>query len=192
MEEASKKGKRGKSEGAEEKRMEKEKERSNGRKWKRGEDEEEKEMEDKMDWEKFMVHRVMRVDSGMKIVKRDLVELRSKLTELQEETAGNFEGLWKELKVLREENTELRRGIGLAIEENQAMGEWLQEVLCQLEEKLKIEVRNELEGSDTEKEKNREANEESEEEEEKGPETEQSGVEDVVRVVEDKEKGDGM
>jgi hypothetical protein len=44
----------------EEKKKETGKEQSYGRKWKRGEDEEEKEMEDKMDWEEFMVHRVMR------------------------------------------------------------------------------------------------------------------------------------
>jgi hypothetical protein len=127
----------------------------------------------------------------MKVVKRDLVELRSKLVELQEEMAGNFEGLWKELKALREENAELRRGMGLAIEENWAMRRWLQEMLCQLEEKLEIEVRNEPEGLDMEKKKNGEVNEESEEEEEKRPETEQSRMEDVVRVTEDKEKGDG-
>jgi hypothetical protein len=44
-----------------------------------------------------------------------------------------------------------------------------------------------------EKEKDGEVNEEEEEEEEeeKRPETEESGVEDVVRVAEDKEKGDG-
>jgi predicted nucleic acid-binding Zn-ribbon protein len=113
-------------------------------------------MEDKMDWEEFMVHRVMRVDSGMKVAKRDLVELRSKLTELQEEMAGNFEGLRKELKALREEYAELRRRMGLAIKENWAMGGWLREMLCQLEEKLETEVRNEPEGSDTEKEKDRE------------------------------------
>jgi hypothetical protein len=127
----------------------------------------------------------------MKVVKRDLVELRSKLVELQEEMAGNFEGLWKELKALREENAELRRGMGLAIEENWAMRRWLQEMLCQLEEKLEIEVRNEPEGLDMEKKKNGEVNEDSEEEEEKRPETEQSRMEDVVRVTEDKEKGDG-
>jgi hypothetical protein len=45
-----------------------------------------------MNWEKFMVHRVMKVDSGMKVVKRDLVELRSELMDLQEEMAGSFDG----------------------------------------------------------------------------------------------------
>jgi hypothetical protein len=61
------------------------------------------------------------------------------------------------------------------------------------EEKLAVEARNEPEGSDMEKEKDGEVNEEEEEEEEeeKRPETEESGVEDVVRVAEDKEKGDG-
>jgi hypothetical protein len=144
-----------------------------------------------MDWEEFMVHRVMRVDSGMKVAKRDLVESWSSLVELQEEMVGNFDGLWKELKALREENAELQRVMGLVIEENWAMGRWLWEMLCQLEEKLEVEARNEPEGSDTEKEKDGEANEESEEEEEdKEPETEEGREEDAGRVVEDKEKGD--
>jgi hypothetical protein len=43
-----------------------------------------------------------------------------------------------------------------------------------------------------EKEKDGEVNkEEEEEEEEKRPETEESGAENVARVAEDKEKGDG-
>jgi hypothetical protein len=79
-------------------------------------------MEEGMDWEEFMVHRVMRVDSRMKVAKRDLVELRSELADLQEETAGSFEGLWKELKTLREENVELQRGMGVIIQENQSHG----------------------------------------------------------------------
>jgi hypothetical protein len=138
-----------------------------------------------------MVHRIMRVDSRMKVAKRGLVELRSELTELQEDMAGNFEGLWKELKALREENAELQRGMGLVIEENRAMGTWLWGILCRLEEKLEVEVRNEPEGSDTEKKKDREANEElEEEEEERRLETEESGVQDAVRAVENKEKGD--
>jgi hypothetical protein len=65
-----------------------------------------------------MVHRVMRVDSRMKVVKQDLVELQSELVDLQEKMAGSFEGLGKELKVLRKENAELQRGMGMIIEEN--------------------------------------------------------------------------
>jgi hypothetical protein len=84
--------------------------------------------------------------------------------------------------------------MGVIIQENQAMGAWLWGILCQLEEKLEVEARNEPEGSDMKKEKDGEVNEESEEEEEeeeKRPETEESGAEDVIRVAEDKEKGDG-
>jgi hypothetical protein len=111
---------------------------------------------------------------------------------LQEETAGSFEGLQKELKVLREENAELQRGMGLMIEENQAMGRWLWGILCWLEEKLEVEARNELEESDMEKEKDGEADEESEEEEkDKGLETEGGRAENAGRAAEDKEKGDG-
>jgi hypothetical protein len=95
-------------------------------------DDEKKEMEEGMDWKEFMVHRVMRVDSGMKVTKRDLVELRSELVDLQEEMAESFEGLQKELKTLREENAELQRGMGVIIQENQAMGMWLRGILCQL------------------------------------------------------------
>jgi hypothetical protein len=72
------------------------------------------------------------------------------------------------------------------------MGAWLWGILYRLEEKLEVEARNELEGSDMEKEKDEEVNEELEEEEEKRPQTEENGAEDVVRAVEDKEKGDGM
>jgi hypothetical protein len=188
----SKKRKRGKSEGVEEKRKEKGKEQSDGKKRKREADDKEKEMEESMDWEEFMVHRVIRVDSGMKVANRDLVELRSELAELQEETVGNFEGLQKELKTLREENAGFQREMGVIIEENRATGVWIWGILCRLEEKLEVEARNEPEGLDTEKKKDGEANEESEEEEEeKRPETEESRVEDVVRVAEDKEKGDG-
>jgi hypothetical protein len=93
---------------------------------------------------------------------------------------------------LREENTELQRGMGLVIEENRAMGTWLQGILCWLEEKLEVKVRNEPEGLNMEKKKDGEANEESEEEEEeRRPETEERRVQDVVRAAENKEKGDG-
>jgi hypothetical protein len=191
MEEVLKKRKREKSEGAEKKRKEKGKKQSDGRKWKRGVDDEEKEMVEGIDWEEFMIYRVMRVDSGMKVAKRDLVVLRSKLADLQEETAGSFEELWKGLKVLRKENAELHRGIKIIIEENRAMGGWLQGILCWLEEKLEVEARNEPEGSDMEKKKREADEEEEEEEEKKGPETEEGGAEDAGRVAEDKEKRDG-
>jgi hypothetical protein len=95
MEEASKKGKRGKSEGAEEKKKEKGKEQSDSKKQKRGVDNEEKGMEEGIDWKEFMVHRVMRVDSGMKVAKRDLVELRSKLADLQLEVLRGYRKSWK-------------------------------------------------------------------------------------------------
>jgi hypothetical protein len=185
------KGKERKIRGGREEEKEKGKKQSDGRKRKRGVDDEEKKMVEGIDWEEFMVHRVMRVDSGMKVAKRDLVGLRSKLADLQEETAGSFEELWKGLKVLRKENAELHRGIKIIIEENRAMGGWLQGILCWLEEKLEVEARNEPEGSDTEKKKKREADEEEEEEEKKGPETEKGGAKDAGRVAEDKEKEDG-
>jgi hypothetical protein len=43
------------------------------KKGKRWADDEEKETEEGMDWEEFMVNRVIRVDSRMKVAKQDLV-----------------------------------------------------------------------------------------------------------------------